>query len=204
MTSEENKLEILRRVENGTLTIEEGADLIGMLDQAEERASQPEIVDPISPVDPVVPHEASGCWKAFWSMFLVTGAILTALSIYWLYQGAQAHPLSWGFWLSWLPLIIGAALLILGWALLDSPWMHVRVRTREETKDLRFVFSMPVPFNLAKWFLRNFGISVQGKMNSQDLLDVVEQAEASILKGEPFQVQVHDKEDGSVVDIFIN
>ena len=204
MTKEENKLEILRRVENGTLTIEEGSDLIGMLDQAEEHENDPEIIDPMPPAEPLEPHEASGCWKAFWSMFLVSGAILMALSIYWIYLGAQSHPLSWGFWLSWIPLIIGVALLILGWALLDSPWMHVRVRTKEETKDLRFVFSMPVPFNLAKWSLRNFGGSIPGKMNSQDLLDVIEQAEASIKKGEPFQVQVDDKEDGSKVDIFIN
>jgi hypothetical protein len=204
MTTDEKKLEILRKVENGTLTIEEGSNLIAMIDKEEAKQVEPEVLDPLPPMEPMDKHEASGCWKAAWSMILVGGAILTAFSAYWMYQGYANHGFGWGFWLSWIPLLIGIALIIVGWALMESPWMHVRIQSKDQHKPATYVFSIPVPFNIARWVMHNFGHYMPEKVKSDEVLEILNQAEVSIKNGEPFSVQVDDDKDGSKVDIFIN
>jgi len=209
MTTDENKLEILRKVENGTLSIEEGAELIGILEGAK---SEPEPQSAKSEADEnntgfmksTEKHEVSGCWKAAWSMFLVGGAILSGFSAYWIYQGYINKGLGWGFWLSWIPMLIGIGLMIFGWALMESPWMHVKVHANEEGKKYKFIFSMPVPFNIGRWVMNNFGQYMPDEVKSREILDVLDQAESSIKRGEPFQVQVDDDKDGNKVEIFIN
>lgn len=209
MTTDENKLDILRKVENGTLSIEEGAELIGMLDNANSSAEPPvsaptQLSRTISSMEPIEKHEVSGCWKAAWSMVLVGGAILAGFSAYWIYQGYVNQGFGWGFWLSWIPMMIGIGFMLLGWALMESPWMHVKINSTEEGKKSNFIFSMPVPFNIARWVMTTFGQYMPDEVKSHDILNVLDQAEASIKNGEPFQVQVDDEKDGTKVDIFIN
>ena len=206
MTSEENKLEILRKVEDGTLSVEEGSDLLGILEQSEKDQRSSESVDPsvVPPTQPEPKHEVSGCWKAFWSMFLVVGAILTGFSAYWITLGYERHGFGWGFWLSWIPLLIGVGLSIFGWALMISPWMHVRVKSKESGRNQVFIFSMPVPFNIAHWVVDHFGRYFPENVNPAEILNILNQAELSIQKGEPFQVQVEDDHENSQVDISIN
>jgi hypothetical protein len=203
MTSDENKLEILRKVENGTLTIEEGSDLIGIIENAEKSQVNTSSDRPHSPMMPMEKREVSGCWKAGWSIFLLGGAVLTAFSAYWIYQGYRNNGFSWGFWLSWIPLIFGVLLMLFGWTLMESPWMHVRIRSKEGDKPSAFVFSMPLPLNLARWIMSTFGQYMPEEIRDKGILDILDQTEAAIKQGEPFEVQVDDDKDGSKVDIFI-
>ncbi|PKN99096.1 MAG: hypothetical protein CVU42_09530 [Chloroflexi bacterium HGW-Chloroflexi-4] len=209
MTTDENKLEILRKVENGTLSIEEGAELIGILEGAKSEPEPQRVGSQsgdmnLGSMSSTDKHEVSGCWKAAWSMFLVGGAILTGFSAYWIYQGYTNKGLGWGFWLSWIPMLIGIGLMIFGWALMDSPWMHVKVHSEKSGNKGIFIFSMPVPFNIARWVMQNFGQYMPDEVKSHEILDVLDQAESSIKRGEPFQVQVDDENDGTKVDIVIN
>jgi hypothetical protein len=208
MTTEENKLEILRKVENGSLTIEEGADLIGMLENAkpepEQQSAPGSSYGSLGSRNAAEKHEVSGCWKAAWSMFLVGGAILAGFSAYWIYQGYTNHGFGWGFWLSWIPMVIGIGLMFFGWALMESPWMHVKIHSKDENKDHNFIFSMPVPFNIARWIMQKFGHYMPDEVRSHEVLNVLDQAEASINNGELFQVQVDDEKDGTKVEIYIN
>ena len=72
MTREESKLEILKKVENGVLSVEEGSALLGILDKAERPSVEPEIVKERDEefTEPVETPKVSGCWKAAWSMIL--------------------------------------------------------------------------------------------------------------------------------------
>jgi hypothetical protein len=203
MTSEENKLEILRKVENGTLSVEEGSDLLGIIDNAEKSRSQPEIKDPLPPMEALKKHETSGCWKAAWSMILLGGAVLTAFSSWWVYQGFKNHGFSWGFWLSWIPLFIGVILMLIGWALMESPWMHVKIQSREENKKINLDISVPLPLNMVKWVFRNFNQFMPDEVKDKGIPEMIDQLEQSIKRGEGFQAQVDDSKDGSKVDIFI-
>ena len=205
MTIDEKKLEILRKVEDGTLSVEEAAARIADLEMAQAQTTKEEIATEASSDGSTPKQETSGCWKAAWSMILVGGAILSAFSAYWMVQGHQKHPFGWGFWLAWLPMLIGIGLMLFGWALMESPWMHVRVHGMEPHRfNGIYVFSMPVPFNIARWIMRNFGEYMPDEVKAAEVMNILDQAETSIRNGEPFQIQVDSEKDGTKVDIFIN
>lgn len=208
MTSDESKLEILRKVEDGTLSPEEGSDLIGILDAAKAAASEPEIIqpplEPEAPETPVEAQKVSGCWKAAWSMILLGGAVLTAFSAYWIYQGYQKAGLGWGFWLSWIPFAIGVLIMVFGWILMESPWLHVRVKTRDAGKLQRIVLSIPLPLRLVSWVFRTFGQYMPPEVKEKGVEEMLLEIDQALKRGEPFQVEVDDKEDGDEVYIHIS
>ena len=210
MTSEESKLEILRKVEDGTLSVEEGSDLIGILEAAKAASSEPEIIQP--PNEPDEPQSkpqqespgVSGCWKAAWSMILLGGAVMTAFSAYWVYQGYQNAGLGWGFWLSWIPFTIGVFIMIFGWILLESPWLHVRIKTRDAGKLQKIVLSIPLPLKMVSWVFRTFGQYMPPEVREKGVDEMLVEIDRSLKRGEPFQVEVDDKEDGDQVFIYIS
>ncbi len=207
MTSEESKYEILKKVEDGTLSVEEGAELLEILERPKSTDSSQEINEPIPPMNhsaDVEPTKVSGCWKAAWSMILTGGAVLTAFSAFWIYQGYQKAGLGWGFWLSWIPFIIGLLVTIFGWILMESPWMQIRVRSSENEKSTNINFSMPVPLKLASWVMRTFGQYMPQEVQERGVEEMIDEIERSIDRGEPFQIEVDDKEDGDQVYIHIS
>jgi hypothetical protein len=207
MTTDESKLEILKKVEEGTLSVEEGADLLGILERgAENQETAPDILDPIplSDASPAETPKVSGCWKAAWSMILVVGAVLMALSAFWVYQGYQKAGMSWGFWLSWIPFLLGLAIMIFGWILMDSPWLHARINTNDEGKRRKIVISIPVPFKLVAWVIRTFPQFMPDDVKEKGIEEMLMEIENSLKKGEPFVVEVDDKEDGDQVYVYIS
>jgi hypothetical protein len=206
MTSEQSRFEILKRVEDGTLTAEEGSDLIGILDRGREAAPEAEVLEPL----PQITQEATGdvpsvstWWKAPWSLVLVGGAVLTGFSALWAYRGYERAGLGWGFWLSWLPFIIGVFLMIFGWILLDSPWMHLKISTSGEGRQQKINIGLPVPIRLISWGMRTFGHHMPDEIREKGIDDLMTEIEASLTRGEPFQIEVDDKEDGDKVYITI-
>jgi len=208
MTSDESKLEILRKVEDGTLTPAEGSDLIGILDAASAVDSEPEFMQP--PLETGKPEtseaapKVSGCWKAAWSMILLGGAVLTAFSAYWIYQGYQKAGLGWGFWLSWIPFAIGVLIMVFGGILMESPWLHLRIKTREAGRLQKIVLSIPLPLRLVSWAVKNFGHYMPAEVKGKDVEEMLLEIDQVLKHGEPFQVEVDDKEDGDQVFIYIS
>jgi len=205
MTKDESKLEILKKVEDGTLTVEEGSDLLGILDLAAAKPAQPEIIRERLEEEPetVEAPKVSGCWKAAWSMILLCGAVLTGFSAFWVYQGYQNKGFGWGFWLSWIPLVLGVLIMIGGWILLESPWLHVRIHSKEEGKNVNIVLSMPIPFGLARWVFKTFGSSMPEEVRNKGIPEMLDEIETTLKKGEPFHVKVDDDEDGSKVEVYM-
>ncbi len=206
MTADESKLEILQRVADGTLSVEEGSDLIGILEGAAAAPEEPIDHQPSPPddtnLDEPMPH-VSGCWKAAWSMILVGGAVLTAFSAYWVYQGYQRSGLGWGFWLSWIPFIIGFLIMLLGWTLMESPWLHLRVNSKEHGKTTRINLVIPLPLKLASWVFKNFAQYMPAEVREKGIGEMIEEMETTLKKGQPFQLEVDDEEDGDQVTILI-
>jgi hypothetical protein len=206
MTREESKIEILKKVESGILSVEEGSDLLGIFDQADEDSRQADHKSGSINVEPMAPMEkpqVSGCWKAAWSMILVGGAVLTGFSAYWIFKAFENNGFGWGFFLSWIPLILGVFIMIGGWILLESPWMHVRVHSQEDEKKVHIVFSMPVPLRLARWIFEHFGHLMPAEVREKGVGEMLGAIEESLKNGEPFHVQVDDDKDGSKVEVFM-
>ncbi len=206
MTRDESKIEILKKVESGILSVEEGSDLLGIFDKAEEEAilaSEGPKTAELESMQPIEKPQAAGCWKAAWSMILVGGAVLTGFSAYWIFQAYENKGLGWGFFLSWIPLILGVFITIGGWILMESPWMHVRIHSKEDDKKVHIVFSMPVPLRLARWVFRTFGHYMPEEVREKGIEEMLGAIEESMKAGEPFHVQVDDDKDGSKVEVFI-
>ncbi|MBP8998489.1 MAG: hypothetical protein KBG10_09430 [Anaerolineaceae bacterium] len=207
MTFEESRLEILRRVGNGTLTVEEGSDLIGILDHSDVRTAREEEEsipdDGVYSDDVIAPPQVSNWWKALWSLILLGGATLTGFSAYWAYQGFQKAGLGWGFWLSWIPFLLGVVIMVLGGVLLDSPWLYLKVVTRDEGKPIKIAFAIPLPIKLASWIFTTFHSHLPANMQEMNLNDLLIEVENALKRGEPFQVVVDDEDDDEKVIILI-
>lgn len=207
MTSDESRLEILKSVSEGTLSIEEGAELIGILDRAkspqgdEQPVMEPEIIQPQPGAEAAT---VSGWWKALWSMILLGGAVLTGFSAFWAYQGYQKANLGWGFWLSWIPFILGVLIMLFGWILLDSPWLHLKINTRDSGKPQKIAFAIPLPIKLVSWVFRIFGKHMPVEIQNKGIDEMLTEIENSMKRGEPFQIEVDDEEDGDQVRIIIS
>lgn len=207
MTSDESRLEILKKVSDGTLTIEEGADLIGILErgkttqQSEPFAAEPEVVQ--SPPE-FVSSRVSGWWKFMWSLILIGGAILTGFSAFWAYRGFQKAGLGWGFWLSWIPFILGVLIMVLGWMLLESPWLRVKIKSRKSGRSHNIAFAIPLPLKLVSWVFFTFGSHMPVEVQNKGVPEMLTEIENSLRRGEPFEIEVDDKEDGEQVFISIS
>ena len=206
MTSDESRLEILKRVGDGILSIDEGSELIGILAGVGTKHAASEGIDPPPATDQStesVSPQVSNWWKAVWSLILVGGAVLTGFSSYWVYQGYQKAGFGWGFWLSWIPFIIGVLIMLLGSTLMDSPWLHLRVNARNSNKPRKISITMPLPLKLASWVFRVFGHYMPAEVKDMRIDEMLNEVENTLKRGEPFQVEVEDKEDGDQVYIYI-
>lgn len=207
MTSDESRFEILKRVQNGTLSAEEGSDLIGILDRGREAATGQEVIDPVPPLDDTATQESprvSGWWKALWSLILIGGAVLTGFSALWAYRGYERAGLGWGFWLSWIPFIIGLLWMIFGWMLLDSPWMHLKIRASDEGKPQKINIAIPLPIRLISWGIKTFGHHMPADLKEKGVDEMLVEVENALKRREPFQIAVDDREDGDQVFITIS
>lgn len=206
MTSDESRLEILKRVGEGILSIDEGSELIGILAGVGTRPAASEGIAPPPVADQsaeTVSPQVSNWWKAVWSLILVGGAVLTGFSSYWVYQGYQKTGFGLGFWLSWMPFIIGVLIMLLGATLMDSPWLHLRVNARNSTKPHKISITMPLPLKLASWVFKAFGHYMSAEVKDMRIDEMLNEVENTLKRGEPFQVEVNDKEDGDQVYIYI-
>ena len=159
-----DRLELLRKIEAGEVSPEEGLRLLNVVDgDAPEmlermeinRISAPavEVLQPAPSSQNVHPKSDIPDFSKFrilsWVMF---GAflILTLVSANWMIQGWLTKNFGWGFWLSWIPFAVG----ILGIATsLNSHWLHLRVREGGNGNQKNIRISMPLPLGLASWVL---------------------------------------------------
>jgi len=206
MTSEESKFEILKKVQEGVLSPEEGADLLAILDGA----ATGQEAEPDSPVEVVGtpfsderPPEPSWLWKAAWSLFMWLGVILTILSAFWMYKGYEAAGMGWGFFLSWIPFTLGILLVYGGTRLLQAHWMHIKIDSTDEGKPRRINIEAPLPLNFAAWIFKNFGQYLPADIQDKKIGEMLDEIEKSIQRDEPFYVKVDDDKDGDRVEVVI-
>jgi hypothetical protein len=218
MTHDETRLELLKKVESGVISVEEGAKLLGILDpsssqksteQSEADSSSTEEIPDGSqtstkikgiPVDKV--PETMGCWKVAWSMILWIGILFTMLSAYWVFNAYQQHAFHWQFWVMWIPFAISIGVTILGASIMKARWMHIQVNEIDDGPVKNLTISMPLPLKFAIWVMKTFKGFMPREIQEKNFPEMLTMLDESIAKGEGLQVDVDDK-DGSKVHIFI-
>ncbi|MFN7037352.1 MAG: SHOCT-like domain-containing protein, partial [Bellilinea sp.] len=118
----EERLELLRKIEAGEVSPEEGLRLINALEEGtadqpqvfiERAVKTEELTERVKEVDVIETASEKSAppdyrrWRRFsWVVFGVM-VLLTGLSAVWMILGWMSRPWGWGFWLAWLPFLIG-------------------------------------------------------------------------------------------------
>jgi len=217
----ERRLEILHKVELGELSVDESNRLLEKLEIEIEEAV-PVLLDEQIPSPSVEPSQGfqgtptssapesqpSGSefeegryrhwrWIAQIPFWFSVG--FTALSAYWMYQGYMKSGFGWGFFLSWIPFVIGLAGMFIFWG---ARWLHVRIRQRAGKKPAMINISLPLPLRAIGWFMRTFSKHMPRDLQEKRVDEMMTTLDESLTKDTPFHVFVDD-EDGEQVEVYI-
>ena len=202
---EPNRIDILRKVEHGEISLDQASDLLSQLEQREDLIIQPEVIYHQAEIDqkpPVSLKERPSWGFVFWAIPIFLGFLLTVFSSTWLYQNYQTSGLGFKFWLTWIPFLIGVFLIYFGWLLQKARWIHVNIKQPKGERPQRILIAFPIPFQFIGFIFRIFKGKISPKMGNFDIVEFMETFDQQLKKDEPLYVHVDD-EDGTKVEIYI-
>ncbi len=215
--SEDERRQILAMIENGTITAEQGLELMKAIGDETEKDALPDAVgrehagsagqpgQAFAPQPEDGPHsfEAPNAkkWRAWWWIPMAIGVAITVLASVMMYLSIRSS--GYGFWFacSWFPFLLGVVVMALAWTARTARWMHVRIQQKEGEKPQRIAFSLPIPLRLTAWFLRTFRGHIHGMENTN--FDEVVLGLEHLSPDEPFHVEVDEGPDGERVEVYI-
>jgi hypothetical protein len=123
---------------------------------------------------------------------VLLGAILAAI----VYATRAAR--GWGICCGWIPMILGAIIMLLAWWSRTAKWLHVRIKEKGKRK---IAFSLPVPLSVAAWGLRIAQPFVPQLRDTgvDDLIIALRDAPSG---DEPITIDVEDSDDGEQVQLY--
>jgi hypothetical protein len=196
MTAQE-RTRILEMIEEGTITPEEGLELLQALEmEDEERAPTGE------EQAPAFVEEDFQRWKSWWLIPFWLGVGITVLGAGLMFWAWSARGVGFWFACSWLPFLIGVGALALSWSSRTSPWLHLRVEQGAGKRPRHIAFSFPLPLRVAAWFLRVFGRFIP-RMDRTTLDEVILALEEMKYTDAPVMIHVDEGQEGDHVQIYL-
>jgi len=194
---EEDRLQILKMVQEGQISAAEAASLLEAL-SAPTRAE-----DAISaPAETGFEPDPAARWGRYWLYPLMAGGgLLIAGALVMGMVNAFGAARGWSICCGWMPMILGLLLAILAWWSRSSTWLHLRIREGEGSRP-KIAFSFPLPLTLAAWALRVAQPFVP-KLKELAVDDLIIALRHSSAEGQPLVVDVQDDESGERVEIYI-
>ena len=205
MSTEERK-KILQMVADGKITAEEAASLMRTLDESAEE--EVEVIGTRSGSrsggsDAAEFDQVRQRAMRFAMIPLWIGVILTVLSAWWMFSIQQSSGLNFWFYCMSMPLLFGVLLIALGARSESSRWLYVNVdRSSRADWPKNITIALPLPLGLASWFLRNFGMYIDG-LKGTTVDEVIMAISAAKLTTEPLIINVDDHSGGERVQVFI-
>ena len=195
-------LEILEKVENGSLSVEEATTLFG--DGNNHNITDSSGVETISINDsqPRPDDFDPKHWKLWWIIPLAVGVFVTIISGWWMFSAWQNSDIGFWFFCSWIPFLLGLGVLILAWASRSAPWLHIRVKQKPGTKPRKISLSFPIPTGIGAWFIRTFGRYIPF-LDDTGLDELIMALEGTVDSNHPLFVSVNEGEDGEEVQVYI-
>jgi len=216
MMDDDAKRKVFDMIEQGHISAEEGLRLIKAMEGKKEPTSESlEIQKPDTELGqtktndsevieyPRIPEEElkrMNRLKRWWILPFGIGILITILGAIWMYMGYAANGFGFGFWLSWIPFLLGIFILAVSFQSSRSVWLHVRIKQRPGQTPQRIAISLPLPLNLTQWVITTFGNKIPGMQDQP--IDEYSEMLKSVSPEEPFYVHV-DEGDGEEVEVFI-
>ena len=221
MTDQERE-QVLKMIENGTISPEDGLKLMQTLDQSP--AEDEEIVSKTGVG--VVPPEAAekdgveeqteksnfgkdpriasvkNAVRRLWQIPLWIGVAITILSAWGMYTMVQASRLNFWFYCLSAPLLLGVLVIVAAIGSRKARWIFVDVHQKPDEKPAHIFLGFPLPLKLAAWFLRTFGHFIPD-LKKTNVDEVIEMVENGFTSEEPLVVNVDEGEDGERVQVYI-
>jgi hypothetical protein len=221
MTDQERN-QVLKMIEDGKITPEEGLKLMQALDQnpaedetttgqseagagsgpdaaaenSEEKAGKSSFE-----ADPRIARVKSIA-RRLWQIPLWIGIGITVLSALGMYGIMRGPGTNFWFYFLMLPLFLGVAVIAAAVGSRRARWIFVDVHQKSGDWPERIFLGFPLPLKIAAWFLRTFGDKIPDlkKTNVDEVIQVVE---AGFTGEEPLVVNVEDGDDGERVRVYI-
>ena len=223
MTDKERN-QVLKMIENGKITPEEGLHLMEALDRSP--AEEEGIAEPMETgaesrtesetetdfskaraeessfeTDPRISRVKSAA-RRLWQIPLWIGVVITVVSATGMYAIMHGAGMNFWFFLLTLPLLLGVAIAASAVGSRKARWIFVNIQQKPGEKPAHIFLGFPLPLKLAAWFLRHFGNRIPDlkKTNVDEVIEVMETG----FKGDsPLIVHVDEGEDGERVQVYI-
>lgn len=212
--TEKEREQVLKMVEDGKISPEEGLKLMQVLDQdtpedatptpeaaassgSEEPHSEPSGME----TDPKIARIKSTA-RRFWQVPLWIGVGVIILSAAGMYGLIQAGHMNFWFYCLIAPLLLGVLVIAAAVGSRKARWIFVDVQQKPGEKPQRIFLGFPLPLKPAAWFLRTFGHKIDDlkKTNVDEVIQVIE---TGFSGDEPLIVNVDEGEDGERVKVYI-
>lgn len=204
-----DQMELFLKVERGELSAEEAArqleewqnSFAGLTaDNAEV-----DVIHVAEVADRGAPAEIRdfGHLTRWWVLPFVLGVLTTAMGALWMYLGWNHGDPLFGFWLAWLPFMLGVLVMALSWRARASHWLHIQIRQKPGSRHQNFTLSLPLPLGLVKWANRTFGRYFPPEIRGVDLDDLMDSIEESVTMENPIYVWAEDEVEQQQVEIWI-
>ncbi len=212
MTDSERQ-QVLKMVEDGKITAEEGLKLMQALDQSATEGLDVVETGPGGGVegepksDPDFDRKIDR-FRRLWIIPLSAGILLTVFSAWWMYAALQSSGMGFWFYFSCLPFLLGVALVAIGFDSRTSRWIYVDVhhtspggrrQGKPGEKPQHILISFPL--SPVTWLVSLFGsyIPAEQKGAVDNVMQIISRSTTS---DEPLFVDVHDEE-GQRVRVYI-
>jgi len=210
MTDTERQ-QILKMIEDGKITAEEGLKLIQALEQEPAEDSEP-IVEPAPSFSSGSEPEADPAAKAdfqqrinrfrkLWTIPLWIGVFVTVGGAALMYAALDRSGMGFWFFCSWFPFLIGVAFIALAVGSRTARWLYLNVKQKSGASPQRIVLAFPLPIGLINWGVNTFGHNIPGdaQTKTRDIVDLVFN---NLSSDEPLFVDVKE-DDGEHVQVYI-
>lgn len=166
MATKEQREAILKQYADGEITMDQADELLRNMEM--EAAGEEVPPEEFISVDQSGPEEGIPAdikpFRYYWLIPLLVGILFTLWGGFGIYNQYTNHGLSFGFWLAFVPLFLGAAIITLAVSSSKGHWIHVRVDTGQDEWPRKIAISLPLPVGLMK-----LGMKASGKLNIEGL-----------------------------------
>ena len=198
---------ILKRFEYGEITLEEADQLLSDLENqswAEEDPAEDVETPGLLKTAESIPEEFKK-FKRTWIWFALVGGLFVLWGSLGMFNGFERNQLGFGFWISWIPMLLGLGIIVAAVNSRKSIWIHVRVFTGKNEWPRRIIISLPFPEVLTRFAAQMaLKMKIDGVGRGQfDVSDVDAMITAIKESDVPLAIHVDEGKDNEKVQVYI-